>query len=115
MSGYSLDLRERIVAAVDAGETKTAVAKRFKVSRTSVKRYVKRAAEGCLAASPNLGPKSWLDTESSKVLEQQVESNNDWTLEQHAEALSKSTGLAVKKSAIAKYFKLLKITRKKRV
>ncbi len=115
MSGYSLDLRERIVAAVEAGESKTAVAKRFKVSRTSVKRYVKRAEAGNLAASPHTGPKSWLDAESSKVLREQVASNNDWTLEQHAEGLSKSTGLTVKKSAIAKYFKLLNITRKKRV
>ena len=68
-----------------------------------------------MEAKAAAGPKSWLDEEGAEVLRKQVKEHNDWTLEQHAEGLFKSTGLRVKKSAIGKYFKQLKITRKKRV
>jgi len=84
-----MDLRERVIKAVESGESKAKVAKRYSV-------------------------RSWLDSEGEKVLRQQVEEHNDWTLEQHAEGLCKGTGIIVKKSAIAKYFKRLKITRKKK-
>ena len=115
MSVFGIELRDRIVKAVKQGESKSSVARRFKVARSTVIEYVKRDKAGCLAAKKHPGPKSWLDDEGRKVLEKQVEDHNDWTLEQHAEGLFKSTGLQVKKSAISKYFKQMKITRKKRV
>lgn len=111
---YSLDLRERITTAVKGGESKPKVAKRFAVSLSTVKRYVKLSKAGNLEGSKPPGQKSWLDAEGEKVLLQQVEEHNDWTLEQHAEGLYANTGVKVKKSAIAKYFKRLKITRKKK-
>lgn len=49
-----------------------------------------------------------------EVLRQQVKDHDDWTLEQHAEALAKATGITLKKSAIDKYFRRLGITRRKR-
>jgi len=111
---YSKDLRERVLKAVRSGESKPKVAKRFSVSLSTVKRYVRLSKKGNLSGSSPPGQASWLDTEGEQVLRQQVEDHNDWTLEQHAEGLSKSTGITVKKSAIAKYFKRLKITRKKK-
>jgi len=115
MSAYSIELRERITEAVDQGASKSSVARRFKVARSTVIDYVKRQKAGQLAAEKHPGPKSWLDDEGRKVLEKQVEAHNDWTLEQHAEGLFESIGLKVKKSAIGKYFKQLKITRKKKL
>jgi len=114
MSSHGIELRSRIVEAVEEGESKSSVARRFKVGLSTVKRYMKRAQAGCLEAKTASGPKSWLSKEAAEVLRQQVKDHNDWTLEQHAEGLGKSTGLNVKKSAIGKYFKHLKITRKKR-
>jgi len=50
---YSLDLRERVVAAVSAGESCRAVAKTFKVSVASVVRWSQRfRAIGSAAAKP---------------------------------------------------------------
>ena len=50
---YSLDLRERVVAAVAAGESCRAVAKTFKVSVASVVRWSQRfRATGSAAAKP---------------------------------------------------------------
>jgi transposase len=49
---YSLDLRERVVAAVAAGASCRAVAKRFSVSVASVVKWSQRArATGSLAAA----------------------------------------------------------------
>src|SRR4051812_36723737 len=44
MKDYSLDLRQRIVQAVAAGQPKAAVAQRFAVSLGSVQRYVRQWA-----------------------------------------------------------------------
>ena len=115
MPGYSLDLRERVVKAhSEEGQNKSEVARRFGVSRWTVERYVKRAASGTLAATPHPGNRAWLSGAQSELLKKQVEAHNDWTLEQHAEALAEATGVTLQKSAIDKYFRKLGISRKKR-
>jgi transposase len=48
MNGYSEDLREKIVAAVGRGSSKSQAAHTFGVSLSSVKRYVKKADHGDL-------------------------------------------------------------------
>lgn len=54
---YSMDLRERVVAAVNAGGTITEVARRFSVSRPVVRDWRDRAARGEL--EPGVpGPKN---------------------------------------------------------
>jgi transposase len=45
MSGYSEDLRTRIVSAVEGGMSKAQAARTFSVSLSSVKRYVNNKAE----------------------------------------------------------------------
>lgn len=114
MSGYSLDLRERIVKAIDQGEGKTAVSKRFDVSLSTVKRYLKRHEQGQLAPIKGGGRKRLLDTGGCEQLRQQVKAHHDWSLEQHASALSERTGTLIKKSALGNYLKRLGISHKKR-
>ncbi len=114
MRGYSLDLRARIVKAVDQGEGKTAVSKRFAVSLSTVKRYVKRQAQGKLGPSHHPGRPRRLNSSDCELLRQQVEAHRDWTLEQHAAELGKETGIELKKSSVGNYLKRLGITYKKR-
>lgn len=115
MASYSVDLRERIVRAhIEEGQSKSAVARRFGVSRGSVYRYVKRAAAGCLAATPHPGRRRRLAAEQCVVLRRQVEEHKDWTLEQHAEAFTQATGVTLKKSSVANYCRRLGVTHKKR-
>lgn len=115
MGSYSLDLRERIVKAhVEEGQNKSAVARRFGVSRWTVERYVKRAAIGSLAPTPHPGSRQRLSGAQCEVLRAQVNEHHDWTLEQHAEALTAATGVTLKKSSIGNYLKRLGITYKKR-
>lgn len=116
MGSYSLDLRERIVKAhVEEGQNKSAVARRFGVSCWSVKRYVKRAVAGSLAPTPHPGCKQKLDSAGCEVLREQVGAHTDWSLEQHATALTQATGIVIKKSSVGNYLKRLGITHKKRV
>jgi transposase len=46
MKAYSVDLRERVVAAVRRGMPKAQAARTFGVGATSVKRYVDLAQQG---------------------------------------------------------------------
>ena len=116
MRGYSIDLRERVVKAVKEEKQSTKeVAQRFGLSRWSVNRYIKREAEGKLAASKPPGRRQELDEAALKLLKKQVKEQKDWTLEQHAEALSKAKVCKLKKSSIGNYFKRLGITIKKDV
>jgi transposase len=60
MSGYSEDLSQRIVSAVEGGMSKAQAARTFSVSLSSVKRYVKKADHGESLApkkSPGSAPK----------------------------------------------------------
>lgn len=115
MASYSLDLRERIIKAhVEKGQSKSAVARRFGVSRWSVARYVNRSSAGNLAATPHPGKRQRLNGAQCEVLRKQVETHHDWTLAQHAEALTKETGIELKKSSVGNYLKRLGITHKKR-
>ncbi len=114
MRGYGLDLRERVVGAVAQGEGKTAVGKRFEVSLSTVKRYVKRGARGQLAARQSGGRKRLLDAGGCEQLQKQVAAHHDWSLERHAEELAKELGVELKKSSVGNYLKRLGITHKKR-
>ena len=58
---YSLDLRERVVAAVAAGESCRAVAERFKVSVASVVKWSQRfRSTGSAAARPMGGNRRYI-------------------------------------------------------
>ena len=53
MKPYSTDLRQRILAAVQAGDAKAAVARRFCVERSTVRRSLHQwERTGSLAAKP---------------------------------------------------------------
>ena len=115
MASYSLDLRERIVKAhVEEGQSHSVVAKRFGVSRWSVRRYLNRAAAGSLAPTPHPGRPQRLDGAGCEVLRAQVAEHHDWSLEQHAAALTAATGIPLKKSSVGNYLKRLGVTYKKR-
>lgn len=53
---YSMDLRERVVAAVQSGEALAVVARRYKISRATVRDWRGRAQAGTLAPGKP-GPK----------------------------------------------------------
>jgi transposase-like protein len=76
MKAYSVDLREKIVAAVRGGMSKAQAARTFGVGATSVKRYVKLAEEG-KPLPPGKAPAKKgkkLDGSGMKLLEEDLRS-----------------------------------------
>jgi transposase len=112
MVAYSMDLRERVVAACDEGiDTRAEIAERFSVSESWVRRLLQRRREtGSIAPKPRGGgqPPAF-DGEAAERLRGAVAADPDATLEELAEA----SGVACSTSAVDRALKRLGITRKK--
>jgi transposase len=112
MRSYSIDLRERVVAACDSGEeTREQVAKRFCVSTGWVYRLLARRRDtGSIAPKPHGGgqPPAFRG-ETAERLRKAVEDRPDATLEELREA----TGVACGTSAVFRALNCLGLPRKK--
>ena len=114
MKAYSMDLREKIVAAVGRGMSKAQGARTFGVGATSVKRYVKLAEEGKpLTPGKALGKKGKLDGSGVKLLEEDLHARPAVTHEKRADLLYELLGVRVSKSTICRIVGRLGYTRKK--
>ncbi len=88
MKAYSVDLREKIVAAVGHGMSKAQAARTFGVGATSVKRYVTLAEQGKpLSPGKAPGKKSKLDESGVKLLEEDLRSRPAVTYKKGADLL----------------------------
>ncbi len=112
MGTYSMDLRERVVAACDEGvDTRAEVAERFSVSQSWIRRLLQRRREtGSIAPRARGGgqPPAF-DAESAERLRRAVEADPGATLVELAEA----AGVACSTSATDRALRRLGITRKK--
>ena len=88
LKAYSLDLREKIVAAVRRGMSKAQAARTFGVGATSLKRYVRLDEQG-KALSPGKAPgrKGKLDPSGMKLLEEDPHARPAATYEERADLL----------------------------
>ena len=114
VKAYSVDLREKIVAAVGRGMSKAQATRNFGVGATSVKRYVMLAEEGkSLTPGKAPGKKGKLDGSAMKLLEEDLHSRPTATYEKRANLLFKLLGVRVSKSTICRTVRRLGYTRKK--
>ncbi len=111
---YSLDLRERVVAAVKEGMTQPEVAERFKVSLSSVERYVRRERQGELRAKAPPGRPASIAAASYGALAEQVAQHNDANLNEHCELWRQEQGTSVSVYAMCRAMKRAGLSRKKR-
>ena len=96
MDAYSLDLRDRIVRAVAAGQPKAAVARVFQVSRSTVKRYTARhRATGSLAPTRQTRQQPRITPAAHPALLAQLAAQPDATLAEHCERWAESQGVRV--------------------
>jgi transposase len=104
MRAYSMDLRERIVAAVDAGTTQGQAAERFGVSLRTVERYVaRRRVTGSLAPTEQRhGPEPRQRRQLQAWLPGRLETAADATLAEHAAAFLAAGGQPVSLSAMSR-------------
>ena len=114
MKPYSEDLRRSIVRAVEAGGTsKSAAARLFGVSLSSVKRYL-RLAEQEVSLAPRKGggrpPKT--DQTTEKLLEEDVEERPAATVSQRRQFLERTMGKTLSDSTVKRLLKKLGFSRK---
>jgi transposase len=96
MEAYSLDLRERIVRAVEDGTSQVEVARLFHVGERSVKRYVHQwRMSGTLVASPRPGKRPAIGPDRYPAVLAQLNARPDATLAEHCEQWHEATGMAV--------------------
>jgi transposase len=114
MSGYSVDLRRRIVSAVEHGMSKAQAARTFSVSLSSVKRYVNKAKRGeSLAPKKRPGSTPKLDEKATKLLENDLRERPYLTLRDRCEYIELMTGLSVSRSTMCRAIARIGPTRKK--
>jgi len=110
-----MDLRERIVAACEAGSSQVAVSQRFGVCAKTVQRYVARAKAGELAPRPQPGraPRLRADQEADFLC--LMSQSSEWTLEQLSVAWQEQSGVLLPRSTLHDQVKRLGGRFKKRV
>ena len=114
MRAYSVDLREKIVAAVRRGMSKAQAARLFGVGTTSVKRYVSLADQGKpLNPGKAPGKKGKLDECGMRLLEEDLHERPTVTYENRAQWLHQLLGVEVSKATICRAIRRLGYTRKK--
>lgn len=114
MKAYSMDLRERIVAARRGGESVENVAQRFGVCTKTVRVYEKRAAQGRLAPTPRRGKTRRLSHDEHHTLRALVAEKSDWTLPTLSAAWQERSGQEVPPTTLRDALHRLGITHKKR-
>jgi transposase len=114
MRAYSLDLRRRVVAAVDAGTPRAEVARTFQVSLATIKRYRKQRRDtGLLQARTSPGRTPAITAAELPALAMQLAAQPDATLEQQCRSWRAAHGQVVSASAMRRAIKRLDWTRKK--
>jgi transposase len=112
MKAYSIDLRERVVAACDAGDaTREQVAARFSVSVPWIRKLLRRRREtGSIAPKPRGGGRTpAFDDEAAGRLREAVRATADATLEE----LARAAGVSCRASAVHRALARLGVTRKR--
>jgi len=112
MKPYSMDLRERVVAACDAREgTREQIAKRFGVSDRWIRKLLRQRREtGSIASLPrNPGRKRALNDRQMERLGRLIQKRPDATLKE----LRTSLGMTLSISALDRAVRALGVTLKK--
>jgi transposase len=114
MKPYSMDLRERVVSAIEKGDSSyRKVAQRFCVSKTCVERWVQmKRSQGHIVPRKQGGSVSAVMAHQAQLLAI-FEQRTDATLAEYCELLYEQTGLWVSQSTMCRTFQRLNLPRKK--
>jgi transposase len=112
---YSPDLRERALAACEAGEGSQArIARRYRIGERTLSGWLRTAREeGRRAPKPRRGGRAPLGG-GREALAGLVAERNDATLAEYADLLAERVGVRRSPSALCRALKALGLVRKKR-
>ena len=115
MKAYSIDLRERIVGAVEQGMTRSQASRTFAVSLATVKNYMRQVQQtGSLARKPIPGRPREISREQEAVLVAQLRATPDATLAELVATWTTTQQTTISIATMSRAIKRLKWTRKKR-
>ena len=115
MSGYSIDLRERIITARESGKTQAWIAATFQVSVSSIKRYIQRYRDTGSVAPTQQGREEPLIKDSHRPdIEAMVRSAPQATLERYCQLWYEQTGMPVSIQTMSRVLLRFGWPRKKR-
>lgn len=115
MKAYSQDLRQRVLRAIDSGESQSEAAETFAVSVPTIKRYLRQRRE-----SGHVLPKAIPGRPARKGavlqahLRAQLEAHPDATREEHCRLFQAEYSITVSTASISRARAALGWTRKKR-
>ena len=114
MRAYSIDLRQRIVSAVERGTPRRVVAEQFQVSLRTVERYLRLALQrGDLTPRRSPGRHRRFTAVHEAQLLQQLQYDPSATLRIHQQRLLEATGLLASGPTLSRAVARLGWTRKK--
>jgi transposase len=115
MKAYSQDLRERVIAAIEAGEQSRAeISETFQVSESTIAKWKKRWQDtGSAAALPFSGGRQRTLKDCAAVIQAEVKQQPDVTLEELCERVETQTGVTASRSMMSRELHLLALPRKK--
>ena len=105
MGIYSKELRVRAVEAVERGIPRKNVVEAFSISLTTLKRWLRKRRDGeDLSPGTSTGRKRRIlaSAEEERALWEQLEENDDATLERHCELWEAKRGVRVSPSAMSR-------------
>ncbi|UQN09346.1 hypothetical protein [Deinococcus sp. QL22] len=109
--GYSIDLRERMVAAALNEQHHPWVAQTFGVDVRTIAFYLRKHEAGTLSQVKRpTGRRSSVQSAQEQILLQLLEENLDATLEEHARLLEAKTGLKISDRTVDRVFRRHGIT-----
>lgn len=115
MKAYSVDLREKVLQAIDEGYPRNEIIKLLGVSRATIKRYLKQRREtGTINARPIPGRPSKKYAPLQAGLEAQLQAHPDATLETHCQIWEQEHGLHVSPTTMGRAIRRVGWTRKKK-
>lgn len=117
MKAYSLDLRQRVVAAYEKGTGSLAeVAEQFNVGQTFLKKMLRQKRErGTVAPLAHGGGRQTaLSEKERRLLRQQVKEQPDITLVELQEHLAAKAGLTVSVPTIHRTLRTFRLSHKKK-
>jgi transposase len=118
MRAYSMDLRERVLAAVDRGTPRKEIVRTLAVSEPTIRRYLRLRRETG-SVTPKPPPKRPFSigqsVEHRRALWKQLEEHDDATLEKHCQLWERKQGDKVSISTMSRAIRRLGWTLKKRV
>jgi transposase len=116
MKAYSQDLRERVIAAVEAGQqSQAAIAKTFGVSESTLDKWINRwRATGSVAALPFAGGRRRVLKACAAIIRAEVKQQPDVTLDELCERVATQADVTASRSMMSRELQVLALPRKKR-